>query len=579
MSMTTPQEPKLLIVEDSETQALQIRRLLEQNGFRVERVATAEAALESLNKRLPDLVVADYHLPGINGDEMSRQIRLNVRTRALPVLMLTEDQERDRERHGLESGADAYIAKSADQDLIVLRIKALLRQRSLEQPHSLAETDGETAPIFRRARILVVDTSATYRAYLANLLARDGTTVENAAGMPDALHAVSSADWDCIVVNLLGTAFDGIRLCEQLDGLRSGEAPGSEDRYFRIVGLGSDTEGGKTMLARAFNAGVDDLIPVTTDAEVLTVRIRSAVRRKLLQDENRQAELEKRRREVALERARGEAAAAAAKAALAEALARSNAELEDTNRKLRDTHAKLVQAAKMASLGELVAGIAHEINNPLAFILAHQGTVQHLLSEIEAGLAHDPRLAGAAAKSRDRLQAMNLGLKRIQNLVLNLRKFSRMEEEGFQLVDVPEALDTVLALLVHKLGDRIVVERHYRGGGQLFCSPALLNQVVMNIIGNAADAIMGDGRIIIATHSDAQTYSIEIEDSGPGIPPEYRERIFEPFFTTKPVGAGTGLGLAIAYNVVQAHGGTISVGGSSEGGACFLLRIPIRTER
>ena len=172
---------------------------------------------------------------------------------------------------------------------------------------------------------------------------------------------------------------------------------------------------------------------------------------------------------------------------------------------------------------------------------------------------------------------MKLGLGRIQELVLNLRRFSRLDEGEFQTVNVPESIDTVLALLSHRLGSRIEVRRFYHAAPDLYCSPALLNQVVMNIIGNAADAISGTGTIEINTSSDTSNYGIKISDSGPGIPPDIRERIFEPFFTTKPVGAGTGLGLAIAYSVVQAHRGTISVDSSPMGGTSFTITIPRRT--
>jgi two-component system NtrC family sensor kinase len=233
-----------------------------------------------------------------------------------------------------------------------------------------------------------------------------------------------------------------------------------------------------------------------------------------------------------------------------------------------------VQAAKMASLGELVAGVAHEINNPLAFIQAHQGTVERLLNEIAAKLPSNTGLERQVEKSRDRVGAMKLGLGRIQDLVLNLRRFSRLDEGDFQTINVPESIDTVLTLLGHKLGTRIDVRRRYEAVPDLYCSPALLNQVVMNIIGNAADAIPGTGAIDIEPSSDETTYTIRISDTGPGIPPELRERIFEPFFTTKPVGAGTGLGLAIAYSVVQAHKGTITVDSSASGGTSFTITIP-----
>jgi two-component system NtrC family sensor kinase len=558
----------ILLVEDSETQALQLRHVLETNGFSVSWCSTAEAALDGLNERLPDLVIADYHLPGMNGDELTRQMRLNVRTRAIPVIMLTEARERAVERQGLESGADAYISKSAEQELIILRIKALLRRRSsLPEPREGEESSNFGT--FRRARILIVDDSRTRRVSLQDALSREGYTVTLAEEPLEALRQIRSqgATWDCILVNLLSPRFDGIALCRQLNAYRGlAPMPGMEVPSFSIMGLGNE-EGGD-LLAQAFAAGADDIVPSTVEPDVMRVRIRALVRRKLMQDENWRIEAELRARELALARARAEAASA-------EALTRANQELEETNHRLKDTQAQLVQAAKMASLGELVAGIAHEINNPLAFILAHQGTVERLLNEIAAKLPPDAGVERQIGKSRERVSAMKLGLGRIQDLVLNLRRFSRLDEGDFQTVNVPESIETVLALLGHKLGTRIDVRRRYGAVPELYCSPALLNQVVMNIVGNAADAIKATGAIDIETWSDETTYTIRISDTGPGIPPELRERIFEPFFTTKPVGSGTGLGLAIAYGVVQAHHGSITVdSGPSGEGTSFTITIP-----
>ncbi|QRM29286.1 response regulator [Microvirga sp. VF16] len=565
---TVAQTAEILLVEDSETQALQLRHMLETNGFSVSWRSTAEAALDSLNERLPDLVIADYHLPGMNGDELTRQMRLNVRTRAIPVIMLTEARERAVERQGLESGADAYISKSAEQELIVLRIKALLRRRSSPLGDSREDRQSPSFGAFRRACLLIVDDSLTHRTYLQNLLAHEGYAVTPVSGSVEALRQVRAPDanWDCILVNLLSLGFDGIELCRQLNLYRGlAPLPGTDAPSFAIVGLGNE-EGGD-LLGRAFAAGVDDIVPSTVEADVMRVRIRALIRRKLMQDENWRIEAELRERELALAKAQAEAASA-------EALAKANSELEEANDLLKGTQAQLVQAAKMASLGELVAGIAHEINNPLAFIQAHQGTVEKLLTEIASKLPSEAGLERQVQKSRDRIGAMKLGLARIQELVLNLRRFSRLDEGDFQTVNVPESIETVLALLGHKLGTRIDVRRRYNAVSDLYCSPALLNQVVMNIIGNAADAIKGTGGIDIETESNETTYTIKISDTGPGIPGELRERVFEPFFTTKPVGSGTGLGLAIAYSVVQAHKGSIAVDSGSRGGAGFTITIP-----
>ncbi|UHC18469.1 response regulator [Methylobacterium currus] len=564
--------PRILLVEDSETQALQLRLFLERNGFSVTRHATAEGALEAMNHGLPDLVVADYHLPGMNGDELTRQMRLAMRTRATPVLMLTEASGRDFERQGLESGADAYVPKSADRDLLLLRIRALLRERAAVP----ADEPGRPAS-FRRARILVVDGSATFRAYLSALLAQEGHEVVTADGPDQAMAALEAPGegFDCVTVDLLGTGFDAIALCRRIDGFR-GAATGAGAPGFYLVGIGSAASSSKDLLVEAFSAGADDVVAKGADADLLAIRVRTLVRRKLLEEDDRRVADEVRRHALAAERAKAEATAAEAKAALAGALAQANHDLEQANHRLKDTQAKLVQAAKMASLGELVAGIAHEINNPLAFILAHQGTVERLIGEVAGAVPESTPARRALDKARDRVGSMRLGLSRIQDLVVNLRKFSRLDEGEMQTVNVPDAIENVLALIQHKLGTRITVRKDFSGAAEMRCSPALLNQVVMNILGNAADAIPGDGTITIETAIRDDNDVIRICDTGPGVPEGLRERIFEPFFTTKPVGSGTGLGLAIAYSVVQAHSGQLSVESSPEGGACFVISIPRR---
>ncbi|WP_269715615.1 response regulator [Caulobacter sp. NIBR2454] len=547
--MSAPIE--ILLVEDSETQALQLRALLETEGYRVERAATAEAALETLNARLPDLVIADVHLPGMDGRELSRQIRLNGRTRAIPVLMLTSARDVDLERQGLESGADAYLSKSADPSLIRLRLKALLRrsgETSVDAPKAAAFSP------FRRGRVIILHDSATTRVHLKEMLTQEGYAVEAVADEA-ALDAALTEPADCVLINLAAHAFDGLKVCGRLsESMRDegGDPP-------RIMGLG-----GRGLLDAAFLVGADDVAPADASDDVLAVRVRALLRRKQLAEETRREEVEKRDRALAL-------AASNARAAMVGALETANAELAGANSQLKEAQAKLVQAAKMASLGELVAGIAHEINNPLAFILGHHATVERLVGQIGGD---EP----SVGKAKDRLAAMRLGLQRIQDLVLNLRRFSRMDESAVQTLDVPDAIETVLALLAHKLGPGIEVRRRFEADRTVEGSPALLNQVVMNMISNAADAVDGQGVIEIATSEVDGRYRIAVSDSGPGVPPDLRDRIFEPFFTTKPVGSGTGLGLAIAYSVVEAHKGVISVEDSALGGAAFVISIPINPE-
>ena len=537
------EDGRILVVEDSRTQALALCGVLEREGFAVELVSTAEAALERLNGDLPDLVVADFHLPGMDGRELSRQIRLNGRTRALPLLMLTSARELDVERQGLESGVDAYLPKSASVEVMLARLRALLRQ-----PKTVGVERGRA---FRRARIVLAHESPTARLRLGAVLGQEGYEVVEAATGEAALRATDE-DTDCVILPLTGATWDGLELARILNARRQ-----RAGLAFQMVLIGPDAER-PAELAAAYEAGADEVAGARDADDVLRVRLRALMRRKMLVDEARRAE------------------AAEARAAAADELARANAELQQANRQLRDTQAQLVQSAKMASLGELVAGIAHEINNPLAFILGHHATVERLVQDVQPAAA-DPRASAALAKAQDRLKSMRMGLQRIQSLVLNLRKFSRLDEAEKQMLDVPDAIETVLALLKPKLAD-IEVRRRLETAPALYGSPALLNQVVMNIVANAADALGGKGVIEIGTGQQGELYRIEVSDSGPGVPSELRDRIFEPFFTTKPVGSGTGLGLAIAYSVVRAHDGSIAVDDGPLGGARFTVTLPAGRE-
>jgi two-component system NtrC family sensor kinase len=258
-------------------------------------------------------------------------------------------------------------------------------------------------------------------------------------------------------------------------------------------------------------------------------------------------------------------------------LQRKNAELDAAYRELQATHSQLVQAAKMAALGQLVAGIAHEINNPLAFTSSHLGTVTRKLEKLRAGTGGTN---GAPAEEiwgivTDRLKEMDGGLARIKDLVLKLRTFSRLDEGETQRVRVRESVDSILTIFGHRLGQGVRVCLDVDGLDEIECSAGLFNQAVANLVSNSLDVMPEGGVLTIRAGCQANTYAISVSDTGPGIPPAQRERVLEPFFTTKPVGQGTGLGLSIAYSVVRKHGGTIDIGDAEGGGARITIRLPL----
>ncbi|MEJ5142220.1 ATP-binding protein [Gluconobacter albidus] len=586
MPMVTPNMPRVVLVEPDCDHARQIARILVNEGFALTCATSGEEGLGTIEDTMPDLVVACTELPGMSGGQLARRLRLDALTRNIPILMLTEDASPGVEREGLESGADAYISKSAHPDLMVLRMRALLR----EGPELL---QVDEASRLRRARIVIVNSprededeedavEEAPETTLGELLWRDGHTVTSIERSDDLIDGgwLRGADSpDCLVLEL-GSGDEDLKFCRLLDARRQAvlEAGGIP---FRTLGIVEASRFRRQSSGEFFEAGIDDLVPSDIALEALAMRIRTLAQRRMAQDEFRQQEIERQQNALTLEAAR-------AKAEMAEALAQANMELARTNERLLQAQSKLVQTAKMASLGELVAGIAHEINNPLAFTIAHADTVTRTLKRLQGVNASDEAVS-LTKKGMSRLESMKLGLQRIQNLVLSLRRFSRLDESSFQKVDVPAALETALALLAHKLGPGIVVRKDLQAPAELVCQPAFLNQVVMNIISNAADALAdissdGDvvrGTIVIASRLENGRYEMSVSDDGPGLPHELRTRIFDPFFTTKPVGTGTGLGLAIAYSVMEAHDGTIEVmdanlPGGHGIGACFRLSLPVR---
>ena len=268
---------------------------------------------------------------------------------------------------------------------------------------------------------------------------------------------------------------------------------------------------------------------------------------------------------------------ASEKASLAEQFRIANVALQAAYTDLQSTHAQLVQSAKMASLGELVAGVAHEINNPLAFVLSHLDTVRRKLSQLEPELPA-PLSESALVKwqrAHERLNEIGPGLDRIRELVIKLRTFSRLDEGERKLVSIRDCVESVLTILGHRLRGRIQVETEFGSPDQVDCYASLLNQAIMNLVSNSIDAMAGTGVLRISTGSQGELYSIVVTDSGPGIPAALRDRVLEPFFTTKPVGQGTGLGLSITYSIVRKHQGTIELSEPPGGGASIAIRFPI----
>ncbi len=281
-----------------------------------------------------------------------------------------------------------------------------------------------------------------------------------------------------------------------------------------------------------------------------------------------------------------------------EALEREQQEQRVLIRKLEEAHNQLLQSEKLAAIGQLAAGVAHEINNPIGFVNSNLATlrryVDDLLRVIAAFEAAEPALADGAARARLAAlkEAVDLaflredigaliaesidGTSRVRRIVQDLRDFARTGDIDWQLADLHECIESTLNVAANEIRYKAEVVRAYGELPPVECVAAQLNQVFLNLLVNAAQAIEGRGTITIRSGRDGDEAWLAFADDGPGIPAEILPRIFDPFFTTKPVGTGTGLGLSVSYGIVQKHGGRIEVSSAPGQGATFTIRLPLR---
>ncbi len=252
-------------------------------------------------------------------------------------------------------------------------------------------------------------------------------------------------------------------------------------------------------------------------------------------------------------------------------------DLARTHEALLAARTHLARADKLASLGRLVAGIAHEINNPVAFINASVDLIHTAALDLRERL--DGTADPACAERLDALaQNANIcreGAARAARIVRELTAFARAPQDGREPTDLHAGLDRALQLLRGEYRDRIEIRRAYGDIPRPRCNPGQIDQVFMNLLTNAVQAVEGQGEIRLRTYADNGSVFVEVSDSGPGIAPELCERVFEPFFTTKAVGQGTGLGLAIAHSLVARHGGDIQLQSAPGKGATFVVRLPV----
>ena len=404
-------------------------------------------------------------------------------------------------------------------------------------------------------RVLIAEDALVSQRLLQRHLQLWGYEVVAASNGAEAWQCFMEENFPIVISDWMMPEMDGLELVRRI---RADDRPG----YVYIILLTARSQ--TADLVEGLEAGADDFVTKPLERNVLRARLRAG------------------ERIIDLE----------------QTLARQN-------RELRETQAALMQSEKLASLGQLAAGVAHEINNPLAYVTNNLVVLQRdmqaameVLNTYRKGRESlrrmDQGLAAEAARMEEAIdfpyiqehfvrdfEASLQGIQRVQDIVGNLRDFARLDEAALKAVDLNEGLASAMEIARFELKQKAIrLETQCQELPPVQCHPSKLNQVFLNLLMNAVHASPTGSVITLRTRvRPDDAVEVEVEDTGHGISPEHLPHIFEPFFTTKPVGQGMGLGLSVCYGIIRDHGGTIEVDSTLGRGTVFRVRLPLHSQR
>ncbi|MBT3368366.1 MAG: response regulator [Nitrospina sp.] len=558
---------EILIAEDNAVSRKLLEKVVVNFGYRVLVAENGRKAWELFQQNRVSMVITDWMMPEMDGIALCKKIRSSsVKNYTYIIVVTAKDQKQDF-IEALEAGADDHLSKPFDPDDLKIRIKTGERVVLLEKEHHKLETDL----INSRNKLRIVFDS----------LHEEIVTIDKA------MHLVSA---NRMFLKNRGIAFSEIvtypYFTEQNgDKLESGVGDVFETgkpQFLADVSL--DDNGNKKYREIRFlpaKDGKGEISQVVVVSRDMTESMLKSDKIVLLNAKLRKAFSH---------------------------VNTKNVKLENTLKELKDTQAQILQSEKMASIGQLAAGVAHEINNPTGFVssnlkslLEYQYDINGLLGEYrllmtglkEVDLKQDfpPSIARQVGKIISLEEEIDVdliledvleligesreGTERIKKIVLDLKDFSHPGEDKMQLADINNGIESTLNVVWNELKYKATVTKDYGDLPRIECYPQQLNQVFMNLLVNAAQAIEKEGEIRITTQILDGRVEIKIGDTGSGIPKDNLSKIFDPFFTTKDVGKGTGLGLNMAYNIIKKHNGTIDVESEVGKGTVFTILMPM----
>ncbi len=568
---------EILIAEDDYISRNLLKKMLVEMGHEVIETEDGSQAWQKLQEKPYKIVISDWMMPQMDGLELCRKIRTWTYKGYIYIIMLTAKDRKTDLVDVFKAGADDYIPKPFDPEELRARVMTGERVVDLEEGHiSLANTLIESRNKLRvvldslKEEIVVLDRDLKIVSANQSFVDYAGFDMDTIVGQPildDSTHTNPIIFKDQIKSVVEQVFENGINKNQ----LICGKDADDKDSYRQLNCLAIFNEDNQVI----------QTVVVTQD---ITEERKKAEEIRSLNDKLMETSFQ---------------------------IEKKNKKLESTLKRLEETQAHMLQSEKMASIGQLAAGVAHEINNPTGFVSSnlktlsdYQGDIAELLEKYH-DLIGDLKAEGAGSaipepvKSKvedidgfekdididflledivDLIGDCREGTDRIKKIVIDLKDFAHPGEEVIQSTDINTGLESTLNVVNNEIKYKATVHKDFGDIPPVNGVPQQLNQVFMNILVNAAQAIEKKGDIHIKTRLVDSNVNIIISDTGSGIAEDNLTKIFDPFFTTKDIGKGTGLGMNIAYNIVQKHNGTIDVQSEVGKGTTFIISLPADLE-
>lgn len=562
---TTRAKVRVLIIDDSVTFRERLGDLLRAQGFDVLNAASGEEGLRSAAANRPDAMVVDGVLPGIDGSTVVRKLRLDAALRHTPCILLTGSEDHGAELRALDSGADAFVRKEEDLDVMLARIIAVLRNiRS-------ASYEGQTTSLHGPKKILAVDDSITYLQELGETLRGEGYDVILAHSGEEALEMIAVQAVDCILLDRLMPGLGGTETCRRIKA-----SPAWRDIPLIMHTAMEDREA----MIEGLSTGADDYVLKSNELDVLKARLRAQLRRKQFEDEGQRVRIELMKKELEAAEVRAARELFESRAALLLILEQKNRDLEAVNRELlshqteiAEKNLELEEASRLKS--EFLSNMSHEIRSPLNAILGLAYLLEH------AHLDHNAR------DMVNKIRTSGRSLLGIINDVLDVSKIEAghmvIEQTPFRLDDVMDNLASSMGIAAGNKGIELIIQAPPAGISAVMGDSLRLEQVLVNLTSNAIK-FTDTGRVELSTellsrHEEKITLRFCVKDTGIGIAPEAQSKVFSPFTqadssTTRRFG-GTGLGLAICRQLVGLMEGEMGLTSTLGQGSEFWFTLPL----